>query len=137
MQQLGLSPGAPKSTSRLRELLWPDVRSEPGIKIAVNNAMWACFIIALFTTLVSLFGNYGGILDALLFAGVGFGIRRRSRIAAICGLTLYLLEQLYAISQGAFGIPIVPIIIVGVLLSGVRATTSAALLRKSIALPSL
>ena len=127
MQQLGLSPNAPKTPSRLRELLWPDVSDTVAAETAARNGMYASFFIAAVTTLFSLLGLAApsAVLDAVLFVIIGIGIRKMSRIAAVAGLVLYLAEQGYAISRGRTGFNLVMLVIItAIFISSVRAAWS-------------
>ncbi|MEW5978336.1 MAG: hypothetical protein AB1898_21275 [Acidobacteriota bacterium] len=133
MQQLGISSNAPQSKSRIRELLWPDVDNEVAIKTVTHNVMWVSFVIAGVTTLVALFGLVptATIIDAVLFVAIGFGIRRKSRIAAVLGLVLYLGGQLTLLAQGRGGYNVILLIIFSALfLSAIRATFSFHRLKK-------
>ncbi len=124
MQQLGISPNAPKTTSRVRELLWPDVSDLVAAETAARNGMYASFFVAGVTAAFVLFNWTGrpALIDAVLFAAIGIGIRKMSRIAAVAGLVLYVSEQLMSIAQGRVGANIImAVIFTGVFLSAVRA----------------
>ncbi len=87
MQILGLADSTPKPTSRARELFWPHIIDEVSAVTAARNAMYASFVVAVATVLLT-----GGVgwLDALLFLMIGVGIRQLSRVAAVTGLLLYV-----------------------------------------------
>jgi hypothetical protein len=124
MQQLGLSPNAPKTTSRVRELLWPDVSDLVAAETAARNGMYASFFVVGVTALFALLNvtNRAALIDAALFVAIGIGIRKMSRIAAVAGLILYVSEQLMSIAQGRIGANIImAVIFTGVFLSAVRA----------------
>jgi hypothetical protein len=124
MQQLGVSSNAPKTTSRIRELLWPDVSDLVAVETAARNGMYVSFFIAGVTVLFAVIGWTPriAIIDAVLFAAIGIGIRKMSRIAAIAGLILYASEQLFSIAQGRIGANIILVVIfTGAFLSAVRA----------------
>jgi hypothetical protein len=125
MQQLGISPNAPKSNSRFRELLWPDVSDLIAAETAARNGMYASFFVAGATALLALFSILprASLIDGVLFLAVGFGIRQMWRAAAIAGLVLYLLEQGFAISHGMLGSgTLVAIIVTAIFIGAVRAT---------------
>ena len=134
MQQLGLSSTVPpKNTSRIRELLWPSIATLPGVNSALDVARWACFIIAGFTAVVALIGLVSAsdliqvfilifaLIEAFIFAVIGIGIGRKSRVFALLGLVFYLGENLIAFASGPIGLPIIPIIFAFLLANGVRA----------------
>ena len=125
MQQLGLSPTNPKSTSRLRELLWPDISDTVAAKTAARNGMYASFFVAGATILAAVFGYVprNAVFDAVLFFIIGMGIRWMSRFAAAAGLVLYLLEQLSAMAKGRVFVNFVMLVILTALfVNSVRAT---------------
>lgn len=119
MQQLGISSNAPKSKSRFRELLWPDVDNEASINTVTYHGMWLSFVIAGVTSLVALFGifPFASLMDAFLFVAVGYGIRRKLRMAAILGLVLYVSGQLTLLAQGRGGYNVLILIIFSSLFS--------------------
>ncbi len=124
MQNLGLSPSTPKPTSRLKELFWPDVSDETGARTASHLAMWASFLIAGISTAIALLGAApkAALLDAALFALIGLGIRKMSRTAAVCGLLLYVLEQVYAVVERRAGFGVIAIIVTFLFVSSIRGT---------------
>jgi hypothetical protein len=124
MQRLGLSPNAPKTTSRVRELLWPDVSDLVAAETSARNGMYARFFVAGITALFALLNvtHRAAPINAVLFAAIGIGIRKMSRIAAVAGLVLYVSEQLMSMAQGRIGANIIMVVIfTGVFLSAVPA----------------
>jgi len=128
MQQLGLSPNSPKTTSRIRELLWPDVSDAVAAETAARNGMYASFFIAGMTALFAALGLVPkvSLIDSLTFAVLGGGIRRIWRIAAVAAPLLYLIEQVYGFTHGraTFNV-ILPIIVAAVFISSARAAFSS------------
>jgi len=133
MQQLGLSKSTPKSESRLRALLWPDVSSAPGAKTALDLGRATTFILAAGTVVFVVLGFAPplSLIDVVFFAALGFGIGRGSRVCAGLALVLYLGGQvtLYASGRGGFNF-VVPIIVTFLLLNALRATIVLRRLRK-------
>lgn len=82
--------------------LWPKIESPEAAKSAMKNAASASFIIVAVTGTVAVLAIILGhpilgisgsaLVDAGLFALIGWRIRKHSRIAAVLGLLLYLLE---------------------------------------------
>lgn len=88
---------------------WEDVSTLSGAEKAITGGFWAALIVACITTLVAALSLAGvkllgidasAFLDAALFAGIAFGIKRRSRFAAVAGVCLYLLERIYMLQRG-------------------------------------
>src|SRR3989442_8607791 len=90
MQQLGLAY-TPKTQSRLRELLWPDVDNPVAIKTVCHTGMWVSFVVGGLTALFTIIGGHflGGFVPGAIFVSIGIGIRKYSRISAILGALLY------------------------------------------------
>jgi hypothetical protein len=55
---------------------------------------------------VKLFGiDASAFLDAAIFVAIAFGIKRKSRFAAVAGLSLYVIERIFMLQRaGAAGI---------------------------------
>ncbi len=129
METLGLSPSTPKPTSRLRELFWPKIEDEVAAVTAARNAMYACLFIAAVTGISGLLAGQSLwiLLDVLLFALAGIGVRQLSRAAALTALLMYALAWL-----GAGGFSILRPIVLAILLGGVRAATFAHHLKNDV-----
>lgn len=125
MQQLGLSKSTPKSESRLKALLWPDVGSRPGAKTALDLGRVTAFFVALGSAVMVLLGFAPplALVDTALFGALGFGIGKGSRVCAGLALVIYLFSQisLYAGGRGGLNI-IMPIIITFLLVNALRAS---------------
>jgi len=90
---------------------WPDVSDLPSAQKAIRYGFWAAVFVASVTSIIALLAIYfhkpilgidgGGLVDAILFAAIAFGIDRKSRAAAIGGLILYLTERLYMLATGS------------------------------------
>jgi ABC-type proline/glycine betaine transport system permease subunit len=91
--------------------LWPAVETAEQARAAARQGMWAAVIVAAITVLFVALMRVGvnplegttfdasALVDALLFAAIAWGIQRGSRIAAVAGLGLYLVERAYLWSQ--------------------------------------
>ena len=91
--------------------MWPPTTTTASARFAVTQAFWAATVcaagVALLVTLNQLTPGdgprfplrFGALLDAAAFAAVAIGLSRRSRVAAVCGLGLYLVEEAYVLSQ--------------------------------------
>jgi hypothetical protein len=129
MQTLGLSDSTPKTSSRLRDLFWPDLSAEPSAESACDSAAWACFAIAGITTVFGFLNSLWVLIDAVLFLLIGFGLRKKNRTAAVAGFVLYGLETITAITGGR---PpgVLTILILAILFNSVRASFAYERLRK-------
>ena len=121
MQVLGLADSTPKPTSRLKELFWPTLNSEPNAQSACENAALACFVIAGLTAIFAFATNLLILIDAGLFLVIGLGLRKMWRPFALAGFLLYVLEQLLVVVQGRFP-GVMAILFLAILFNGVRAS---------------
>ncbi len=130
MQTLGLADSTPRSSSRLKDLFWPDLSNEVSSLTVCHSASGACFVIAGMTALVSLFVSYAALLDAALFALIGLGLRKGSRTAAVAGLLLYLAEIVFTYTSGQPP-SVVAFFITVILFNSVRASFAYQKFRKN------
>jgi len=104
-------------------IFWPQVSDLDGARETIRLGSGACFALAALTAIVATFGSKAGFVDAAVWGVIGWGIRRKSRAAAVIGVTLLSLSIMSSISLS--GVPIVgvvPIICFVCLLSSVRGT---------------
>ena len=110
---------------------WEDVTSVGGAEKAINGGFWAALIVAIITSLVAslsfagvhMFGiGASAFLDAALFAAIAFGIKRKSRFAAVAGLCLYVLERIYMLQRGGAGGIVMGILFTLLFINAVRGT---------------
>jgi len=89
---------------------WPSMET---LQIAHNATRHACsfaLIVAVVTSILSILAIGGvhifehigawSLLDAALFGAIAVGLYRHSRVAALAGLVLYVLGQVYMLSEG-------------------------------------
>jgi hypothetical protein len=84
-------------------------------------------ITAIFAAMEVLRGTTEGFdaqpfVSAILFAGIAFGIYRKSRIAAISALVLYLVGRGYAWVKAGPYVGLIPVVVTLAFLHGVRWT---------------
>lgn len=112
---------------------WPDVSNLDGAKEATRYGMWCGVCVASITTLFVLLAIFGfsimgikpnALLDAVLFAGIAFGLSRYSRIAAVAGFGLFVIEKIYmVVSTGSFfAVGVLGIVIALGFLNSIRGT---------------
>ena len=88
---------------------WPATDTLEHAQSTSRYGMWAAGFVAVVTAIVATIALVSGsaiagidawaYLDAVLFAAITFGIYKLSRVAAVAGLVLYVLESLYAMAQ--------------------------------------
>jgi hypothetical protein len=113
---------------------WPEVETREGAEGAIKQAFWAAVVVAAITALFAVLGALGAgfarglgidawaFADAALFAGIAFGLRRRSRVAAWAGLLLFGIEKVFLWNRnGVHGLWLA-IIIFLLFIGGVRGT---------------
>lgn len=115
---------------------WPEVETREGAEGAIKQAFWAAVVVAALTALFAMLGVLGvgfalglgidawAFLDAALFAGIAFGLRRRSRVAAWAGLLLFGLEKIYLWNRNGVQGPWLAVIILLLFIGGVRGTSA-------------
>jgi len=121
-----------KSQSTLRERWWPDIRDRETARKTARQAIWAAIFVVVvtlvFATLAAFGTSVAGIspaafLDAAIFGIIAIGIWRMSRVAAVAGLVLFVLERLLMFPENhSTGSLIVGIAIAIAFANGVRAT---------------
>lgn len=120
---------------------WPQISDITSAEEAAKQGVWASLLMTFVTTGAVLVGKLTGfqflgvetssLVDAGLFALIAWGINRNSRFAAVCGLLLYLLEQLMLIlSSGFTGATVVTVILVLMYITSIRGTFAYHRLRK-------
>lgn len=126
---------------RSEKWYWPTIVDLPSAIAASNKGVWAAGTVAALTAVVasvslwrsdSIAGvDAWGFIDAFLFGAIGIGIYWRSRICAVAGLVLFIIEkifQLAAIGLGILGMGVAGFLIV-LFLIGVKGTFAVHKLR--------
>jgi hypothetical protein len=110
---------------------WEDVSDLSGAEKAITGGFWAAIVVACVTSLfasLSMFGvkmfaiNVWAFLDAGLFVAIAFGIRNKSRFAAVAGLCLYVVERVAMIQRGGMGGIVMGILFILLFINAVRGT---------------
>ncbi|MGB6630131.1 MAG: hypothetical protein WBE52_02750, partial [Terriglobales bacterium] len=93
---------------------WNEIGDTYSAKYATTTAVWISYLIAAVNGIIAILSlayhkptlgiNGWGLLNAALFAVVGWGIGRLSRAWAVVGLSLYLLEVLIAIGTSRLAV---------------------------------
>ena len=88
--------------SRWRNL-WPDVDDVESARSASRQGMWAALVVAVVTGIVAAFQGLGlnwyAFVDVGMFLLIAWGIRRVSRMAAVAGLVLFVIERIAIFGQ--------------------------------------
>jgi hypothetical protein len=87
------------------EWIWPAVDTPESARFAIRQASWAAIFVCGMTALVAVVSIMApdprlplgpwALVDATIFGAVAFGIRRESRVAAVAGLGVYIVEQIH------------------------------------------
>jgi hypothetical protein len=110
---------------------WPNLYNRRLINFAIDEGFWAAIVAAVLAVLRAIFGFllsrelevlFFPFLDAVIFVSLAFGIRRRSRAAAVAALSFHVLGYLYVAIQHGPGGLLFAIFIAVALLNGVRGT---------------
>ena len=115
----------------LGDWFWPRVSDRKNAQFAISEACFAAGLVAVITALLGTIemlkdGTEGLGLEMFvsvaIYASAGFGIYRRSRIAAVLALAFYLAGQGYAWVAAGPKIGALPLLITLAFLNGVRGT---------------
>ncbi len=120
---------SPSRNAPKRNRLWPDVSTPDGVRTALRSGTIACTIICLATVALTIYAlKVESILgidawafgDSAVYALCAYGIHRGSRIAAIVGLAIHVLNRvLMYVEEGVTG-GVVTLLLILMLLNGVR-----------------
>ncbi|MES2459125.1 MAG: hypothetical protein V4671_00980 [Armatimonadota bacterium] len=120
----------PKTATRTNHW-WPPVSTREEARTATKGGVIVCGIIAVLTGALALYSLFGkpilgitpaSFIDVVLFAAIGFGIWKMSRVAAVAGLIIYLIEQGYQWATIGPKSPIVTLLFTLYLVNAVRGT---------------
>ena len=112
--------------------MWPPTTTTASARFAVTQAFWAATVcaagVALLVTLNQLTPDagsrfpfrFGALLDAVAFAAVAIGLSRGSRVAAVCGLGLYLVEEALVLRQARPFTMVIVLLFTVAFVNGVR-----------------
>jgi hypothetical protein len=110
---------------------WPEISDEDSARNAAHVAGGWAFAVAGITTLLAVISMAGApimgmsawsLLDAVLFAVVGWRVWNGSRPWAVTGLVVYCLEIAMNVIEHPPGVGILTIVVVLALVNGVRGT---------------
>lgn len=117
--------------TQVRNWLWPNVKSRKDALFAIDEAFWVSLVVAALTLAFTgvdagrsgISGtDISGFIGAALLAGVAFGIRRKSRAAAVVAFLLYVCSQASLWITTGHGNLVVGALVALALLHGVRGT---------------
>jgi hypothetical protein len=116
--ELSMFEQVTRKQSRWR-IFWPDVTDLHGANEAIRLGYGACFVLAGMNVIAAAFGPRAALADAIIFAVLGFVLRRKSRTAAVIAVALMSLTIIVSITRVPF-VGVVTIILFVCLLSSVR-----------------
>jgi hypothetical protein len=115
--------------SLLAAWFWPKVSDRKNAQFAITEAWVVAAALAVITALLATAEILGPATDGpgaeafvtpIFFAGIAFGIYRKSRLAAISALALYLAGRVYALATVGPRIGFINILVALAFLHGVR-----------------
>ena len=121
---------ADQATKKVKNWWWPKISDQSGAIEASKAGFWAALTVAIITAIFATIAlvtqkeiasvNAWAYLDAVLFSIIAWRIKNYSKIFAIVGVVLFLIEKVIQIqSNGAQGWPLA-IILLLMFVSGVR-----------------
>lgn len=126
---------------------WPKVSDRKNAQFAITEAWLVAAALAVMTAILATVEVLRSAMDGpgaeafvspVVFAGIAFGIYRKSRLAAIFGLVLYLTGRAYVLATVGPNIGFIPALVALAFLHGVRGTFAYRKLpARPIGLPSL
>jgi len=124
-----------ENVRKRRNIIWPSFETIEDAKWATKQAMIAAIICASVTGLVSILAICGvefvtktlhlsglSLIDAAMFGLIAVFLAKQSRVAAWCGLIVYLVERVYAWATvpGSQTNVLLPVIFTLAFITGVR-----------------
>ena len=127
--------------------IWPDVSTIDGAKDACRLAMWCATFVGGLTILFAILSVLGirlfgttpyAFVDAALLGAIAFGLYKYSRVAAVAGFALFLLEKVITFVQtgSILGVGAIGIVILIGFFNGIRGTFAYAKLSREAQHPS-
>jgi hypothetical protein len=123
-------PAAPAKGRAWSANAWA-IYDEQSARQVARQAMWAAFFVAIATGAAAFLAGSGiplikGVgptawVDAVVFAALGIGIARMSRLAAAGALLLYIAERIWMASSVGLT-PVITIAMISAFVQGVRGT---------------
>ena len=109
---------------------WPEIYDRETAQDVARRGAWVALIVASLTGLLSLLSLAlqtvilgippAALLDAVIFALVGWRIFKMSRAWAVTGMVLYLAETAYGFSRGRIGV--IAVVFLFAFLNAIRGT---------------
>jgi len=112
-ERLAKNEPTKRATNRFH-WFWPSVQTLQSAHKATRQAFWIALVVVVVTAIFSILAIGGvqtsilsspwSLVDAALFGAIAIGLYRYSRVAAVAGLVLYVLNQVwkYMLSEDAF-----------------------------------
>ena len=129
------------NSNRRSSFIWPDVSTPEQARSAANGGAIAACIIVVITSGLALYAilkspvlnvTAWSFVDAFLFAVVGIGIWKLSRVAAVAGLVLYLIEQVALWSSPGPKPTVMAVLFILLFVHAIRGTFSYHRLTKAV-----
>ncbi len=130
------------SSTKQPNNFWPEINSLETAKTAAHQGVWAAVLVAIFNTILILISitmetantapiSAWGFIDVGIFVAIAIGIYKLSRIAAVIGLSLYLIGRIVLmISVGGNVASALAILFILAFMNSVRGTFAYHRLRR-------
>jgi hypothetical protein len=127
-----LVPATQKQQATFRSLLWPRFMEASDAELTSRQVGKLCLLLSAMYVLLIALGKVESeaLADSFVFAVIGAGLFKCSRVAAVCGLAAYAGEQIWIITGGAIPNPIALLYMLA-FISGIRASFAYHRLRLS------
>ena len=109
----------------LQSWFWPDLSSRKNALAAINETFWVTMFLAGLTAVFTFIDfardrqagdRLWGFVGAAFLAGIAFGIRHKSRAAAVAGFALYIARRAWSWMASGYPGSIIVSILVGLAL---------------------
>jgi hypothetical protein len=124
MQTLGISDSTPDTESRLKSLFWPSIKTGSDVDYLGRQGFWVCVVVAVISSVFLVIADspFSSVLIFLFYYLGGVGVRERSRYAATITFVLYFVDTVFLGAGLLTAGGVIRIILLGLLLSNLRAT---------------
>ncbi|HEV3037244.1 MAG TPA: hypothetical protein VHA33_05600 [Candidatus Angelobacter sp.] len=124
MQTLGISDSTPDTESRLKSLFWPSIKTGSDVDYLGRQGFWVCAVVAVIASIFLVIADrpFFAVLVLLFYYLGGVGVRERSRYAATIIFVMYFIDTVFLGAALLSAGGVIRIILLGLLLSNLRAT---------------
>lgn len=120
-----------KDKYRKHHWIWPETDDVESARKAAKQGMYASFIIAVFLFILLLVNTPElslqnvdpySVVDILIYILIGWRIGKMSKTAAVLGLIVYLISQVYIVAEMGFSYSFIKILFILMFVNAIRGT---------------